>query len=252
VLRRFGAAALVLLALPLRAHGADVTDRLSKAIALPDGTPVFVEATVATVTITGSARPDVAVTIVRHAPDTASLERLPALVETRPDGLHISVVQADDGKDAALRADVTIDAPAAAVFQAIRVFEGRVTITGLTAACDARLDRGPIDASGLAGRIRLEAGIGSVDLRQSTLSPQGMMRIRVFNGLARVRFDRAPAIGRVLAVTFNGTLTSDIPLTLKDKFGPRFGETTLGGDPVTDPVLSIDVVKGDIAIKVGG
>ena len=74
-----------------------------------------------------------------------------------------------------------------------------------------------------------------------------MMRLRVFNGPLRVRFARAPANARILAVTFNGTITSDIPLTKKDQFGPRFGETTIGDG---DPVMSIDVVTGDIAITV--
>ena len=55
-----------------------------------------------------------------------------------------------------------------------------------------------------------------------------MMRLRVFNGPLRVRFAKPPANARILAVTFNGRLTSDIPLTMKDAFGPRFGETTLG------------------------
>jgi hypothetical protein len=74
-----------------------------------------------------------------------------------------------------------------------------------------------------------------------------MRRRRVCNGPRRVRFARPPEHGRILAVTFNGTLTSDIPLTMKDKFGPRFGETTLG---TGDPVMSLDVVTGDIAIAV--
>ena len=63
----------------------------------------------------------------------------------------------------------------------------------------------------------------------------------------RIGFARAPVNGRILAVTYNGTITSDIPLAMKDKFGPRFGETTLG---TGDPVMSIDVVKGSVAITV--
>jgi hypothetical protein len=73
------------------------------------------------------------------------------------------------------------------------------------------------------------------------------MRLRVFNGPLRVRFARRPSSARILAVTFNGTLTSDIPLTKKDQFGPRFGETTIGAG---DPTMSLDVVKGDITISV--
>jgi hypothetical protein len=74
-----------------------------------------------------------------------------------------------------------------------------------------------------------------------------MLRVRVFNGPLRVRFARAPQNARILAVTLNGQIKSDIPLTMKDQFGPRFGETTLGSG---EPVMSLDVVKGDIAISV--
>ena len=75
-----------------------------------------------------------------------------------------------------------------------------------------------------------------------------MLRLRVFNGPLRVRFPRPPSNARILALTYNGTITSDIPLATKDKFGPRFGEATLG---TGDPVMNVDVVKGDISISVG-
>ncbi len=161
---------------------------------------------------------------------------------------RISVVQAADGRDPALRSEITIRAPMDARFESVRVFEGKVTLEQLHAACDVVLQRGPIEASGLAGRIRLETGIGAIDVKESVLSAGGMMRLRVFNGPLRVRFARAPADARILAVTLNGRITSDIPLAMKDQFGPRFGEATLGAG---EPVLSLDVVKGDISISVG-
>ncbi len=251
---RFRTAALaVLLLASARPAAAEVSDRLSRTFTFAEGAAIFVDATIADLTITGSERRDVAVTIVRHAPSAEGLARFPASADTGPDGVHVSVVQSEEGRDAALKAEITIAAPASAALRAVRVFEGHVRLANLTAACDVDLRRGPIDATGLAGRIRLEAGIGSVDIERSTLEPGGMMRLRVFNGLVRVRFARPPQVGRILAVTLNGSLTSDIPLVKKDQFGPRFGEATLGaGNPVDDPVLSIDVVKGDIEIKVGG
>jgi hypothetical protein len=79
------------------------------------------------------------------------------------------------------------------------------------------------------------------------MTPGGMLRVRVFNGPLRVQLARKPANARILAVTLNGTITSAIPLTMKDQFGPRFGETTIGSG---EPVMSLDVVKGDIAITI--
>ena len=230
---------------------ADAADRVTRTVPLTPGVPIRIEATVADVTIVGSNRPDVLVEIVRHAPTSADFAKYPVLIEDRRDGLRVTVLQApvrgNPGRDANLRTAIAIAAPATAVFQAVRVFEGRVTLTNLTAAVDVDLRRGPVEATALAGRVRLETGIGSIDVKDSALTPGGMMRLRVFNGPLRVRFARAPANARILAVTFNGTITSDIPLTKKDQFGPRFGETTIGNG---DPVMSIDVVTGDIAITV--
>src|SRR5204863_1068501 len=126
---------------------ADTSDRLTRTVHLAAGTPIRVDATIAELTIAGSNRTDVLVDIVRHAPSAADLATYPALVDLRPDGLHISAVQADDGRDAKLKADITISTPVDALFQAIRVFEGRVRLMNLKAACDVDLRRGAIDAT---------------------------------------------------------------------------------------------------------
>lgn len=248
-MRRLAAAGLLavnaLVPAPARA---DTNDRFTKTFPLAAGRPVRVEATIADLTIVGSDRTDILVEIVRHAPSAADLAKYPVVIDEGPNALRIAVTQSDDGRDPNLRADISIAGPADAVFEAVRVFEGRVRLTNVRGACDVDLRRGAIEATAVAGRVRLESGIGSVSVRQPELTPGGMLRLRVFNGPLRVRFARPPASGRILAVTFNGSITSDIPLTMKDKFGPRFGETTIGNG---DPVMSVDVVKGDITITVG-
>jgi hypothetical protein len=230
-----------------RSRAAEATDRVSRTVDLSPGTAIRVDATVADLSIVGSNRSDVQIDIVRRAPRAADLAKYPVSIERTAGGVRIASVQANDGRDPNLETDIAILAPAGAPFDAVRVFEGRIRVTNLRSACDVDLRRGAIDASGLAGRIRLESGIGSLDVKDSELTPGGMMRLRVFNGPLRVRFARVPVNARILAVTFNGTITSDISLTTKDQFGPRFAEATLGSG---DPVLSMDVVQGDIAISV--
>lgn len=232
-------------AAPLAAAGA--TDRVARTIPIAAGTAIRIEATIADVTVTGSERPDVAIEVVRRAPSAADLERYPVAIDETAAGLRVAVVQAAEGRDAALKSEVAVAVPSTARLDAIRVFEGRIKLANLRGACDVDLRRGPIEAAGLGGRVRLESGIGAIDVRDAQLTPGGMMRLRVFNGPLTVRFSKPPANARILALTFNGRVTSDIPLTMKDTFGPRFGETTLG---TGDPVMSVDVVKGDIAIKV--
>jgi hypothetical protein len=228
--------------------GADTSDRFVRTVAVDASVPIRIDATIADVTIMGSDRRDVAIEIVRRAPAAADLERYPVAVEQADGRLHITVVQRDDGRDAQLKTEIVLAIPSRTRIDALRVFEGRIRLSNLHGACDVDIRRGPIEATNIGGRVRLEAGIGSVDVKDAHLTPGGMMRLRVFNGPLKIRFARRPESGRILALTFNGTIVSDIPLTMKDKFGPRFGETTLGN---ADPVMSLDVVKGDIAIKVG-
>jgi len=226
---------------------ADGVDKVSRVVPLPAGASIRVDATIADVTITGSNRSDVQIEVERRAPSSADLVKFPVALDATSDAVRLSVVQADEGKDANLKSTIVISAPRTSHVAPVRVFEGHVKIANLTGTTDVDLRRGAIEGADLGGRVRLEAGIGSVDVRDSELTAGGMMRLRVFNGPLRVRFPRTPENARILAVTLNGSIHSDVPLTMKDQFGPRFGESTFGSG---DPVMSMDVVKGDITMTV--
>jgi hypothetical protein len=247
-MRWFACSLGLLLATIAPARGASpVTDRTSRVLPMAADAPIRIDATVADVVITGSARNDLRVDVERRVPARDDLARLPVTIDSGPDGIHVAVVQERDARNPDVKATITIAAPADADLRSVRVFEGSVKLTNLTRACDVELRRGAIDADRLAGRIRLESGLGGIDVRDSELSTDGMMRLRVFNGPLRVRFARPPENARILAVTLNGAIASEIPLTIKDQFGPRFGESTLG---TGSPLLSADVVKGDITLSV--
>jgi len=243
-MRVLAAIALVLAAAaPLRA----AEDRVARTVALPPGGPIVVEATIADLTIEGAARQDVSIQIVRRAPSAADLDKFPLTIDDAGGTLRITALQAGDERDADLKSEIKLIVPADANLHEIRVFEGRIRVTNQHASSDIALRRGTIEAANVSGRVRLETELGSIDVKNAELTSGGMMRLRAFNGDVRIGFARAPVNGRILAVTYNGTITSDIPLAMKDEFGPRFGETTLG---TGDPVMSIDVVKGSVAITV--
>src|SRR5437899_6853288 len=89
-------------------------DHVTRVLALAAGVPIRIDATIADVTITGSNRPDVRVEIVRRAPASADLTKYPVTIEQGPDALHVAAVQIADGRDARLRTDIAIAAPAMA------------------------------------------------------------------------------------------------------------------------------------------
>jgi hypothetical protein len=241
------AAVLSAWALPAAgAGGVDVDERLVRTLALAPATALALDAAVATVRITGSARSDVRIEIVRTVPGRDDLARLPVLVDEAPDAVRVTVRQSDDGLDPRLRAAITLDVPAAARLDAVRIAEGALDLAGLTGTLTAEVTRGPITGRDLRGVIRLETGIGDIALRGARLEAAGLLRLRTFNGDIRLGFAETPADARVLALALNGTVTSTIPLTLKTAWGPRWGEATLGAG---EPVVSLDVVSGDIHIE---
>lgn len=237
-------AALLVLAAP--AHAAE--QRFIRTVPLAPGTSIHVEATIADVTIEGTSRSDLAIQVIRRAPSDADLGRYPVAFDDANGQVRVTAVQADGGVDPALKAEIRLSLPVSARVETLKIFEGRIRVTNLHGTSNLSVRRGDIEASGLGGRVRLETELGSIDIRGAELVAGGMMHLRAFNGDVRVRFARRPSDARILAVTYNGSITSDVPLAMKDRFGPHFGETTLGAG---EPVLSIDIVKGNIAIKVG-
>jgi hypothetical protein len=222
-------------------------DRVVRTFALPTGRVLEIEASMAAVRVIGSARDDVRLELLRTAPLPADLARFPLVVEEDATRLRIAVVQA--GTDARLHATLGLEVPAAARITALRIAEGRLDVADLRGTLTADVRRGPIVATRVSGTLRLETGIGDVDVRQARLAPDGLIRLRAFNGDVRLAFDQVPADARLMALALNGTITSHLPLTLKTGWGPRWGEATIG---TGEPVVSLDVVTGDIHIEAPG
>jgi DUF4097 and DUF4098 domain-containing protein YvlB len=226
--------------------GVDVTDRQTQTIPLPAGKTLSIDVTIGTVRIDGWDKPAVEIVVERRAPAPAQLARLPVVIEDLPAKVSIRALQSDNTTDPALRADVTVRVPRTAVIERVQVLEGRIAIEGFSGALTADIRRGPIDGKTLSGTLRLEAGIGTVTLTDTRLSSNGLLRLRSFNGDVRLTLAERPADARIMALALNGHVTSDIPLTRRDTWGPRWGETTLGKG---EPVISLDVVTGRIEIK---
>ena len=225
---------------------ADVTDRQTQVIPLPPGKPLSIEVTIGNVKIDGWDKADAEIVIERRAPDKAQLSRVPIVIDDTPARVSVRALQTENTTDPAYRADVTVRVPRAALIDRVQVLEGRIAIEGFSGTLTADIRRGPIDGRNVSGTLRLEAGIGSVTVSEARLSENGLLRLRSFNGDVRLSLAARPADARIMALALNGHVKSDIPLTRRDTWGPRWGEATLGKG---EPVISLDVVTGTVEIK---
>src|SRR5262249_20082567 len=152
------------------------------------------------VRLEGSDRADAEIVVERRAPNAAQLARVPLSIDDTPGGVVVRAIQADGDTDPALRADVTVRLPRGARVERVRVFEGRITIARFAGMIAADIRRGPIEGSDITGTVRLEAEIGSVTLTNARLSPNGLLRLRTFNGDVRLSLAERPVDARILAL----------------------------------------------------
>jgi hypothetical protein len=220
---------------------------LKRTMRLPRGAPISIRATVGDISIAGSQSDAIEVAIARSAPTPDALAAISADIEAEGGGLRISAVQPAAGRDARLRGSITLKVPIDQPIAALDLFEGSVALLDLRGGVRATVEHGSIAAVGLGGPIHLETGIGDIHLENAALAADAI-RLRTFNGNVALSFPATPPHARILALSLDGSIQSDIPLTLRNTFGPRFGETTLGGG---GPLVSIDVVSGRIRITRG-
>jgi hypothetical protein len=223
--------------------------RLTRTVSLTPDTPIFVEATSGEIRVTGRDERDVSIDIATEAPTPEQLATLLPSISEEGGALRIIARQSNGGMDQRVRSTIVLGVPRAARLESIKLLTGRIALSDLTGHIAADVTRGTLNASGIAGTVRLETGTGDLTCERARLTPGGLLRLRAFNGQLTLQLAERPADARILVLSFNGRITSDIPLQMKETFGPKFGEATLGKG---DPVISVDTVTGDIAIKVAG
>ncbi len=227
---------------------AEVSDRQSRTVPLGPDARVTLDATIAEVHLIGWDRPEAAIEIVRRVPAPDRFSHLPVSIDDdTPGALAIRVVQADDQRDPALAARITLRLPRTVRIERLAVFEGAIVVEHLAGEVRADLARGPITGTDLAGRIRLETTIGAIDVKEVDLRADGFVKLRTFNGGVGLELARVPRDARIMALALDGVIRSDVPLRREERWGPRFAETSLGRG---EPVLSIETTTGDIAIRV--
>lgn len=220
-----------------------------QSIPLPPGAPLSLRSIAGTVRVEGvPGRTDVQLRIARRA-DRALLDAAPILVDTAGAGVRVDVTPGLAAGTRGVSVDVALQVPPDAVIDALEVDDGRLELDGVRGAVRARVTRGGIRATNISGAVRLETSMGDIVVTRARLTPDGLLRLRAFNGDVRLGFEAPPEDARILALALNGTISSTIPLTSKDGWGPRWGETSIGR---ADRVVSLDVVTGTIRIEVAG
>lgn len=240
------AAALAATGVP--SAGAAVRDTQTRTFPATPVRPLEIRVPTGTVTVRGEDRTDISITVERELADQSAASSWPVVIEEADDHLAVHLLRPSSGA-AVPAAVVTVRAPRATPVRLVEIGSGALALTGWRGPVTAKVERGTIAGSDLAGIFRLETSNGNIDLKQFALRRDGLLRCRTLNGDISVGLIAAPSDARVLLMTLGGTVTSDLPVANRPGFGGRLKEGLIGN---AQPLLSLDAVRGNLAVTVEG
>jgi hypothetical protein len=179
--------------------------------------------------------------IIRTAPTEEDLTHHRIIVQNTGGGLIVRG-ESENHTHARVRQHVILTLPTGV----------QLSVSGVNGPVDVGDLDGPVDVHGVNGRVNIGMAIqhsnisginGSITISLSQLSEQGM-HVSGVNG--RVNIGLADGINADLEVSsINGGVSSDLPMTVQGKWGPRDFRARLGsgGAPIT-----ISSVNGQIRI----
>jgi hypothetical protein len=148
-----------------------------------------------------------------------------------------------DNKDNDVAVDFSVRVPAGVAFAA-KTVNGSVTATDLGSDVHATTVNGGIRVE-TEGRARAETVNGSARARLGRADGAEPLEFRTVNGSLRVELPEDAAADVDIA-TVNGSITTDFPLTIRGKWGPRKARGTIGGG---GRELSLETVNGSVELR---
>lgn len=134
--------------------------------------------------------------------------------------------------------NVTADVRASTVNGAVEVANatGEVTATTVNGAIDVATRNGPVNATTVNGDI---------DVRMNAIARDGSMRFHTVNGTVRVTMPES-INASVEMETMHGSISSDYPVQLSGRFGPRRASGTIGRG---GPRIELETLNGSVHLR---
>jgi hypothetical protein len=134
--------------------------------------------------------------------------------------------------------DVTSDVKANTV-------NGRLDVSNVGGEVSASTVNGNVNVTTRNGPVDAHTVNGNIDVRMAALSRGGDMSFHTVNGSVTVEMPSA-VDARVSLGTMHGTISSDYPVQLSGRFGPRHAEGTIGRG---GREIEIETVNGSVELR---
>jgi len=222
----------------------DNRDTLSRQFPLQRGGRVTLETTQGDIIVQTWNRDLVDVRAERTADSDEDLALVPVDIRSAPDQLDISSRVPAYAPDLRVRVDYRLRVPAQADLKRIQTDRGRVEITNLAGRAIVRVVNGAFRLRGFSGILDASTVNGEIDAVVARVNPGDFIKLETYNGDIRLRLPDGLRAHYALR-TFNGRIESDVPLTVRNTFGPEVVHET---NDVEEPLVRLTSVNGSISL----
>jgi hypothetical protein len=134
--------------------------------------------------------------------------------------------------------DVTSDVTASTV-------NGRLEVSNVGGEVDASTVNGSVRVTTRNGPVDASTVNGDIDVRMAALSKSGDMNFHTVNGSVTLEMPES-LDARVSIGTMHGSISSDYPVQLSGKFGPRHAQGTIGRG---GREIDVETVNGSVELR---
>jgi len=117
--------------------------------------------------------------------------------------------------------------PKTVILRNVETVNGSVEVQGMTSEVTAETVNGSVKVLNSSGRVSATTVNGGITAELNRIDPEGDMKFETVNGSIKLILPEG-AGADVAAETVNGSVSSDFPVTVRGKFGPKRMQGVLG------------------------
>ena len=202
------------------------------------------------VAVVGRDAPGVTLTVVKRAPDGATLERLKVNLVPDPAGLLVVSTAVLFGTDArpvpagTIRIDLTLAVPRH-VHADVRAWNGRLSVTGLRGGARLSAHEGDLAVDDLTGNVETTSARG----HQRLAAIDGDLRASLVRG--DVQLDRITG-DQLIASVHEGSVVARRIHSRRVQLRTTFGKIDFEGELLAGGKADLRTYRGDCRVRLGG
>jgi DUF4097 and DUF4098 domain-containing protein YvlB len=226
-----------------RASGADET--LRRSYELKDGGRITLENTRGNIKISSWDESRVEIVAEKSGENEEDMELVPIEIDSKPDELKIKSLFPEYAPELYVRVNYRVKVPRNVDLKLVQTINGEIEVSEVNGRAVLLTDYGQITVKKFSGILRAESlSYGDIDCELTKVAKSDHFDLQNMNGTISVQIPKG-VDAFWIARTLNGTIDSEVPLEIRDNFGPKVAHRP---NEAGEPLVRVYSVNGNIEI----